>query len=241
MPLSIRIYKKIAPYVFAAFFVFFFGIMPAHGVVFESGIPGIEAAAPGKALPSDITTYIGFLYTFVLGIVGIAGFISLVIWGTVWVATGIIDKKQMALESIKNTFIGIGIALTAYIILNTINPDLITLKSPSLQTPEAAKTTSSQILPSAATASTPDGGQCASQEQCYPGSICGELQKNESGMVTTLGKCVRAATTSWEGVCAQNDNSSTACDNNAGCKYCTMKDNSTRCLDKNNSYNNCTK
>lgn len=105
----------------------------AHAVVFESGIPGVGVeGAAGAPLPS-LPRYINFLYVFVLGMVGIAAFVSLVVWGTVWVATGIVDKKALALESIKNTFIGIGIALTAYIILNTINPDFITFSNLTLK------------------------------------------------------------------------------------------------------------
>lgn len=112
--------------------LFFFAVAPAvQAVNFESGIPGVgEAGAAGKPLPT-LTSYVSFLYVFVLGMVGIAAFISLVIWGTVWVATGIVDKKALALESIKNTFIGIGIALTAFIVLNTINPDLVELSLPT--------------------------------------------------------------------------------------------------------------
>lgn len=108
--------------------------LSAHAVVFESGIPGVGAGgAAGAPLPS-LPRYINFLYVFVLGMVGIAAFVSLVVWGTVWAATGVVDKKALALESIKNTFIGIGIALTAYIVLNTINPDFITFSDLTLKT-----------------------------------------------------------------------------------------------------------
>lgn len=133
MKISFR-YNKIAkPLLFlsCALFLFFFAAPMVHAVNFESGIPGVgEAGAAGATLPS-LTRYVSFLYVFVLGMVGIAAFVSLVIWGTVWVATGIVDKKALALESIKNTFIGIGIALTAFIILNTINPDLVSLSLPT--------------------------------------------------------------------------------------------------------------
>lgn len=104
----------------------------AHAVVLESGIPGVGAGGAPKATAPDLATYINYLYIFVLSVVGIAGFISLVIWGTVWVGSAVIDKKAMALEGIKNTLIGIGIALTAFIMLYTINPDLTIIKKPGI-------------------------------------------------------------------------------------------------------------
>lgn len=96
----------------------------------ESGIPGVgPGGAGGQGVP-NVPTYINYLYVFVLGFVGIAGFISLVIWGTVWVGSAVVDQKARALEGIKNTLIGIGIALTAFIMLYTINPDLTVIKTP---------------------------------------------------------------------------------------------------------------
>ena len=96
----------------------------------EVGIPGTDAL-PGSAAPS-VPMYIKYLYYFVLGLVGIAGFSSLVFWGAVWAGSGIVDKKAQAIAGIKNTLTGIGIALTAFILLNTINPDLIVIKTPNV-------------------------------------------------------------------------------------------------------------
>src|SRR3989344_3279468 len=96
----------------------------------EVGIPGTDAL-PGSDAPS-VPMYIKYLYYFVLGLVGIAGFSSLVFWGAVWAGSGIIDKKAQAISGIKNTLTGIGIALTAFILLNTINPDLIVIKMPEM-------------------------------------------------------------------------------------------------------------
>src|SRR3989344_2903345 len=96
----------------------------------EVGIPGTEAM-PGSVAPS-VPMYIKYLYYFVLGLVGIAGFSSLVFWGAVWAGSGVVDKKAQAIAGIKNTLAGIGIALTAFILLNTINPDLIVIKMPEM-------------------------------------------------------------------------------------------------------------
>ena len=97
----------------------------------EVGLPGVEGAAAGDTV-SSVPIYIKYLYYFVLGLVGIAGFSSLVFWGAVWAGSGIVDKKAQAIAGIKNTLTGIGIALTAFILLNTINPDLIVIKTPDI-------------------------------------------------------------------------------------------------------------
>ena len=113
------------------FLILIFAVPIAHAAdtVLEVGIPGVAGAEPGKAVPGMVT-YIRFLYTFVLGFVGIAGFASLVFWGAIWTGSGIIDKKRQAVDGIKNSLTGIAIALTAFIILNTINPDLTIIKEP---------------------------------------------------------------------------------------------------------------
>ena len=112
--------------------IFAIPVTHAADTVLEVGIPGITGAAPGDPAPGMVK-YISFLYTFVLGFVGIAGFASLVFWGAVWAGSGIIDKKRQALDGIKNSLTGIAIALTAFIILNTINPDLTIIKEPIIR------------------------------------------------------------------------------------------------------------
>ena len=58
------------------------------------------------------------------------GLSILVIGGTVWVGSAVVDKNKHGDGRYKNTLIGIGIALTAYIMLYTINPDLTIIKVP---------------------------------------------------------------------------------------------------------------
>lgn len=123
-------------------FALLFVVLPAPNVraatayastTLESGIPGNAATVKGQPIPSNPAQYIKYLYLFVMGFIGIAGFVTLVIWGTVWTASGVIDKKAAAMEGIKNTLMGIGIALTAYLLLSTINPDLTIISFPNLE------------------------------------------------------------------------------------------------------------
>src|SRR3989304_3951601 len=132
----------------------------AADTVLEVGIPGVTGAAPGDPAPG-IVKYISFLYTFVLGFVGIAGFASLVFWGAVWAGSGIIDKKRQALDGIKNSLTGIAIALTAFIILNTINPDLTMIKLPFIS---GIPVTERKILPDLSEVTLTEDGRLAREQ-----------------------------------------------------------------------------
>lgn len=129
--------KKIFLFIFPILAVLLFFALSANATLIESGLPGggqPDLLKPGTT-PDIITPaqYVRYLYLFVMGFVGIAGLVTLVIWGTVWTASGVVDKKAAAMEGIKNTLYGIGIALSAYILLYTINPDLTIIKTPTLQ------------------------------------------------------------------------------------------------------------
>lgn len=100
--------------------------------VLEAGIPG--QVAPGDPLPG-LTDYMRYIYWFLLGTVGIAAFVSLVWYGVLWIYSGIVEQKSEALEGIKNTFLGLVFAFSAYIILYTINPDLVSLRAPAAPIP----------------------------------------------------------------------------------------------------------
>lgn len=117
--------------------IMLFFVLSANATLIESGLPGggqSKLLQPGETQKTITPAeYINYLYLFVMGFVGIAGLVTLVIWGTVWTASGVVDKKAMAMEGIKNTLIGIGIALSAYVLLNTINPDLTRIKTPDLK------------------------------------------------------------------------------------------------------------
>lgn len=119
----------IIPLLIIAIFAPFF----AYAAVLEVGIPGqIE---PGARLPG-LTDYMRYIYWFMLGTVGIAAFVSLVWYGVLWIYSGIVEQKSEALEGIKNTFLGLGLAFGAYIILYTINPDLVSFTTPGAPIPD---------------------------------------------------------------------------------------------------------
>ncbi len=138
--------KKLLLFMFPVLGVMLFFALSAHATLIESGLPGggqPDLLKPGDTIAYTPAQYIRYLYLFVMGFVGIAGLVTLVIWGTVWTASGVIDKKAMAMDGIKNTLIGIGIALSAFVLLNTINPDLTIIKTPTLD-PITLKTKTNQ-------------------------------------------------------------------------------------------------
>lgn len=109
-------------------------ILLASALSFVQAQTELEVGIPGQVAGGDTVSgpveYIRFVYLFVLSFVGIAGFVTLVIWGTVWVASSIIDQKARAMEGIRNALIGIGLAFSAYLILAMINQDLTVIRLP---------------------------------------------------------------------------------------------------------------
>src|SRR3989344_2411160 len=195
----------------------------ARAVVLESGIPGVGAGgAQGQILP-DLPTYINYLYIFVLSFVGIAGFVSLVIWGTVWVGSAVVDQKTRALEGIKNTLTGIAIALTAFIMLYTINPDLTIIKVPTIGGPVVLPPAQLKLIMQQRPRSVPDGLRCFSNNHCFVGSEC-------SGVGSSSGICFRSSASLSSGkpgepFCMKFDNNETMClggdgQDPSGCGWC---------------------
>lgn len=93
-------------------------------------IPGIGSLNPTSNLPgsNDISLgkYINYIFYFLLAIIGLATFASLT-----WSGFQIIlyaenpSKKSEAINEIWNCALGIALLLTSFIILRTINPDLV--------------------------------------------------------------------------------------------------------------------
>ena len=130
---------------FTLFFSFF--ILPNVWAEYklEVGIPGQPEALEGSS-PSLIT-YIRSIYLFALGAVGIAALGALVIGGFIYMSSDLIDTKSEAKKWIWGAISGLLLALAAYLILYTINPDLIRLKEPNLES-QSTTTIPNQTLPS---------------------------------------------------------------------------------------------
>lgn len=85
-----------------------------------------ESESPGE--------FVNNFYRFALGIAGVAAF-AVIIYGAVLYTTsaGNPSKQQDARSWITGAIWGVVFLLAAYLILYTINPDLVNLTSPSLE------------------------------------------------------------------------------------------------------------
>lgn len=80
-------------------------------------------------IESNLPEYIKKLYSFGIGVVAIIAVIMIMISGLQWIfAAGSSGKIQQAKSQITAAISGLVLALCSYVILNTINPQLTTLK-----------------------------------------------------------------------------------------------------------------
>lgn len=104
----------------------------------QVAIPGGPAA--GQAV--SLAQYIRSIYIFGLSLVGIAALGSLVIAGFRYMLSDTVDSKDAAKSMIWSSLSGLILGLSAYLILYTINPDLLKNQPPTL--PAIAGTISTQ-------------------------------------------------------------------------------------------------
>jgi len=84
-------------------------------------------------LGMNLNRLIAWFYYFIIGISGLAAFVMLIWGGIAWMtSTGDPSKIGEAKDRIYSAFLGLIIILASYLILNTINPDLIMLNLPEL-------------------------------------------------------------------------------------------------------------
>lgn len=94
-------------------------------------------------MPSDLGTLIESIFKWALALVGLAVFVNFLWAGVLWFTsrgnTGMINSAK---EKMFNALIGAIILLASYLILNTINPDLVknTLNLPRLGTNQGGNT-----------------------------------------------------------------------------------------------------
>jgi len=83
-----------------------------------------------EASSGPIARYISAIYNYGVGIVGIVAAMMLMIGGIIWLtAAGSSSKIEQAKSFIGSSLTGMALVFTAYILLNTINPDLVNLKT----------------------------------------------------------------------------------------------------------------
>lgn len=88
--------------------------------------PGDGGAKPGDSGVKPPSTYLSNLYLWFLGFIGIAALLALVIGGVMYMFAGANESLVgEAKKWIWNAIWGIVIAAFSFLLLNTINPDLV--------------------------------------------------------------------------------------------------------------------
>lgn len=108
------------------FYSLFFVHFALAGYKIEVAIPGQVAAETEVTL----TDYIRYIYLFGLSLVGVAALGALVIGGFMYMLSDTVTSKDEAKKYIWGAISGLVLGLAAYLILNTINPDLVSLREP---------------------------------------------------------------------------------------------------------------
>jgi hypothetical protein len=106
------------------------------GFELQVDIPGLTDINP-KSGTSAIGEYIRAIYNYAIGVVGILAALVIMVGGVIWLtAGGNTNRIEKAKSRITAALIGLVIALSSYIILYTINPDLVELRTRTIESPE---------------------------------------------------------------------------------------------------------
>lgn len=128
-------------FIMIAFFLFFvscfmFNVSSTGAQVrLETGLPNI----PSNQIPAgqELPSYINYLFIFGLGLITFFALGFMTIGGVMYIlAAGNVAKVEDAKDMIKQALLGLGLMLVSYLLLRTINPDLVNLKNPSIELPQ---------------------------------------------------------------------------------------------------------
>lgn len=172
-----------------------------NAVGYEIPFPSaVEEAAAGEG----IAGYVNRLYIYALGLVGLTALGAIIFGGILYTTSaGNPSLQGDAKKRITSALIGLGILLTSYLILYTINPDLVNLRNPSIaanytiKAPELGVTRACEGATDCGTGYRCEGyiqnvskGACIliHQTQCQTGTECGD------GYNCTNGRCERMST-----------------------------------------------
>ncbi len=119
--------------------VFFFGSIalatsqpPREPYTYHLMVP-LPTAAGTATSTTGIVDYIRILYFFGIGISAVIAMGAIIIAGFQWVtAGGSFAQVKSAKDRMSNALLGLVILLASFLILNTINPALVTLREPYL-------------------------------------------------------------------------------------------------------------
>ncbi len=120
-----KIFKNKKLFLISLFLLFLFLISfnAWAGYEIEVGLPDTA-----KGTPLTLTDYLRKIYLIGLGAVGVAALLMMVISGFVYMLSDTVTSKEKARDYIVGAISGLVLALSSYLILYTINPDLVNWK-----------------------------------------------------------------------------------------------------------------
>lgn len=140
----------------------------------QVGIPGskFDTDKPPytftDASTKPIAEYISAIYKYAIGIVGILAAVVLMVGGVLWiVAGGNATQISEAKAWIGAALTGLILALTSYLILSTVNPALVNLKTTNITSVSEKKTASCRKTVNGITTCTDN----ATAEECKDGTL----------------------------------------------------------------------
>lgn len=115
--------------ILAGFFNPVFAVAPPNGpsatdYTLLAPLPGAEASFDPTS-DGALGKYINLIIKLVIGISAVLAVVMIVMGGIEYMGSELISSKESGIERIQNAILGLLIALGAYALLNTINPDLL--------------------------------------------------------------------------------------------------------------------
>lgn len=119
-------------------------VRPATPFKFETQLPFLK----GKQAPDSPAAFVNYLFIVGLSLGALLAFFMIVLGGVQYAMAGANPGWQKeATDKIRDALLGLLLLLASYLILKTVNPDLINLKNPSLEPAKGQE----EIRPPAAT------------------------------------------------------------------------------------------
>ncbi|MDI3496003.1 MAG: hypothetical protein PWQ35_24 [Patescibacteria group bacterium] len=127
-----------------ALFILFSAVLPVEAQIenfeFQVQIPGMDKEVPvgqrvnGRIQSTLLGDYIKNIYNYSFLIAGILAAVMLMVGGVMWlISAGNKTSISKAKDIISGSIVGLGILLLSYLILNTINPELLKIKAISIE------------------------------------------------------------------------------------------------------------
>jgi hypothetical protein len=137
--------------------------------------------------------YLPFVFDLLIGLSAAFAVLMIVIGGFQYITTDAIQAKSAGKERIKNAVLGLVLVISAWLILNEINPELLTLKLDITPAPTASPTTGGS------SGGTPSGGRAATGDDLLTGASLqadADIRDNLGNISVNNPPCTAARTSS---------------------------------------------